>query len=105
MKLKSKIKLSFAVITIIPILFMIGVIFCISSFQIRSIENKYNIDNVEFESLINPTRLYSKFTQDVYENIVAKIHDDKDEIADEAYLRRLNTELSEKYSFLIVKKQ
>ena len=104
-KLKSKIKLSFAVITIIPILFMIGVIFCISSFQIRSIENKYNIDNVEFESLINPTRLYSKFTQDVYENIVAKIHDDKDKIADEAYLRRLNTELSEKYSFLIVKKQ
>lgn len=105
MKLKSKIKLSFVVITIIPILFMIGVIFCISSFQIRSIENKYNIDNVEFESLINPTRLYSKFTQDVYENIVAKIHDDKDEIADEVYLRKLNTELSEKYSFLIVKKQ
>lgn len=105
MKLKSKIKLSFLVITVIPILFMTFVIIGISSFQIKSIEDTYNVDNVELENLINPTRLYSKFTQDIYESIVAKIHDDKDGIANEDYLEKINEELKDKYSFIIVKKQ
>ncbi len=104
MKLKSKIKISFIALTFIPIILMSGLVLSISSLQIRNIEEKYGVENIGFESLINPTRIYSKLTQNVYENIVVKIHDDVDGITNEEYLSQLNGDMCGKFSFLIVKK-
>lgn len=103
MKLRSKIKISFIVLTVIPILLMSGLILSISSLQIKSIEDKYGMDNIGVESLLNPTKMYSKLTQGVYDRLIAKIHDDVDGIAKENFLNELDNELNKKFSFMIVK--
>jgi signal transduction histidine kinase len=103
MKLKSKIKISFALLTVVPILIIFFMGLFISSLQIRSIESKYEIDNVGIDSLINPTKLYGKVTGKVYDDIVTKVRSDVDCLKDVEYLKTVNEDLNSKFSFIIVK--
>lgn len=103
MKLKSKIKISFALLTIIPVLMMSGMLFSISNIQMRSIEDKYGIENIGIGSLLNPTKIYSSLTGKVYDEIVEKIQNDVNSLKDSEYLESLNEGLSKQFSFMIVK--
>lgn len=51
MKFRTKIKLSFIVLTIIPILAMAVVLFYIGTSQLRSMERKYGVDDIGIESI------------------------------------------------------
>lgn len=104
MKLKSKIKISFALLTVIPVLLMSGMVFSISNIRIRNIEDKYEIDNVGIDSLINPMKIYSKITGNAYDDLVEKITNDIESITDTEYLNTVNSDLSDKFSFIVVKK-
>lgn len=103
MKLKSKIKISFALLTVIPVLLMSGILISISSIQMKNIENKYGIDNVGIDCLINPTKIYSRLTGKAYNEIVEKIHGDVDDLKDIQYLNTLNNKLKQQFSYIIVK--
>lgn len=103
MKFKSKIKISFIVVTIIPIVMMSCLLTYIGNMQLRNMEEKYGVKNIGIESLANQTRIYNKLTQEIYDSLIIKIRDDAEGIVDTEYLDGLNKELSEKYSFLILK--
>lgn len=105
MKFGSKIKISFVVVTISPIVMMLCLFTYIGNLQLRNMEERYGVKNIGIESLTNQTRIYNKLTQEVYDSLIAKIHDDADKIENIEYLNNLNEELKDKYSFLIVKKQ
>lgn len=104
MKFKSKIKISFIVVTIIPIVMMSCLLAYIGNMQIRNMEEKYGVKNLGIESLANQVKIYNKLTQEVYDSLVVKIHDDVEGIVEPEYLNTLNKELNEKYSFLILKR-
>lgn len=104
MKLKSKIKVSFALLTIIPVLLMSCMVFSISNIRIKSIEDKYEIDNVGIDSLINPMKIYSKIMGNVYNELVEKVNYDMESLKDMEYLCSVNNDLKDKFSFIIVRK-
>ena len=104
MKLKTKIKLSFVVLLVIPILLMTSVIFSISAIQIKIIENKYGVEDVGASGLINPTKIYGKVTENLYREILAKIEQDTEPLKDVKYLEKLNDKVNDKFSYIVVKK-
>lgn len=104
MKFKSKIKISFIVVTIIPIVMMSFLLAYIGNMQIRNMEEKFGVKNLGIESLANQIKIYNKLTQEVYDSLVVKIRDDVEGIVEPEYLNALNEELNEKYSFLIFKR-
>lgn len=104
MNFRTKIKLFFIVLTVIPILAMILVIMYMGFSQFRHIEKRYGVDNVGIESLSNPTRIYSKFTQEMYEKIFDIVSEDADRLKDKELQEQINTKLKDKFSFLVVKK-
>ncbi len=104
MKFRTKIKLSFIVLTIIPIFAMAVVLFYIGSSQLRSMEKKYGVDDIGIESISNPTRIYSKITKDIHNEILDMIGSESGQLENMDTLERINEKLEEKFSFLVVKK-
>lgn len=104
MKFRTKIKLSFIVLTIIPILAVSVVLFYIGTSQLKSMEKKYGVDDIGIESISNPTRIYSKITKDEYNEILAMISGDVEKLENQETLEQFNEKLGKKFSFLVVKK-
>ena len=104
MKFRTKIKISFAVMVIIPIAVMIALLAFILNIHERSVENKYDIDNIGIQGLTNQTKIYSKLTQKVYNEVVGKIQNNPEQLMDKSYLNALNNDLLDKFSFIIAKK-
>lgn len=104
MKFKTKIKISFAIIIIVPIILILAISVFILNIHIRDVEDKYGIDNVSPFGLANQNKIYNKLTQNVYKEIVERISNDAQQLMNTEYLAGLNNELSDKYSFIIAKK-
>lgn len=104
MKFRTKIKLSFAAMVIIPIAVMLLLLTIIINIHERGVENKYGINHVGMEGLTNQTKIYSKLTHDVYNEIVGNIQKNPEKLMDQVYLNTLNHDLLNKFSFIIAKK-
>lgn len=102
MKFNTKIKISFVIITIIPITLIMALFACIFSAQIRNVEKKYGVENVGIDGLVNQTKIYNKLTQKIYDELVDIVHKDTEKLCDTEYMAEKNEELLDKYSFLIV---
>ena len=75
-----------------------------SRYQIRSLENNLGISGVTYETLSDSVQVLNKATQSNFEQIREKGAEDPDLFLDKEYLNRVNEELRDKYSFLIVRK-
>ena len=103
MKLKTKIKISFAVIIIIPIAVLAILFAGILNVHIKSVENKYDIDHVGIDGLANQTKVYNKLTIKEYNKIIQDIQTRPSKLMDENYLESINKELKNKHSFIVAK--
>lgn len=102
MKLRNKIKLSFLIITMLPILLMLLSITVLGKIQVKSIENHYGIQINGYTSLINPSKLYSAVTDKEIEEIDKCIESEPDKLKNTKYLNAINNRLLEKFSYLLV---
>lgn len=103
MKFKTKIKISFAVIIIIPILLLAIMITGLLNLRIKSVEDKYDIDHVGMDGFSNQTKVYNKLTIKEYNKIVQDIKKAPEKLTEVAYLEKIDQELAKRHSFLIVK--
>ena len=67
-------------------------------------EKKYGVDDIGIESISNPTRIYSKITKDIHNEILDMIGSESGQLENMDTLERINEKLEEKFSFLVVKK-
>ena len=104
MKLRTKFLLAFILMTVIPTLLLMIVLFSIGFVHIKMIENRCDVDDINYEYIINPTKIYSKITEKDYKVILKKIKEDPGCFEDIDYLEQINDELKKKKSFIIVKK-
>ena len=102
MKLRNKLKLSFVIITVIPICMILLSLFFIGMVRINTMEKQYNIEIDEFTNLVDQTKLYNILTKSEVSEIEAIISDDSDKLLDEKYLDELSMRLNEKYSFIVI---
>lgn len=105
MKLKTRLIIAFFIIIIVPV-FMASLAFLgVGNYQLRSIEENYGIQDVTYETLSNTLQMINQVTQKTYERMQNQAKDGPDAFLDTAYLEHLNTELEERNSYLILRRE
>lgn len=104
MKIKTKLIAAFVIIILVPLglISLSGII--LSRHQIRMIEKSYDIDTDGYEDITNPIILFNKLTMKDYSQIAKAVEETPEKFEDERYLEDLSNRLSNKHSFLIVRK-
>ena len=93
MRLKTRLTIAFFIIILVPVL-MAGLAFVgFGNYQMRSIEESYDIDEVTYETLSNSLQIVSKFTQSIFEEMRGDANGNADVFLDTEYLAGLNDRL------------
>ena len=73
MKLGTKLKLSFFIVAMLPLLLMVASIILLAAFNKNDIEESYGIEVNSYFTLVNPTKLYKEVTNHEIDEIEKKI--------------------------------
>lgn len=104
MKFKNKIIISFCIILFVPILLAFVMIFSFQHIQLKAIERTYGVDSRNYSYFSNSMQLLSRFTEKPFERITDTARNHPEQMEDENYLDETNAMLSNKWSYLIVRK-
>ncbi|MCI8373619.1 MAG: HAMP domain-containing histidine kinase [Lachnospiraceae bacterium] len=104
MKLRTKVIMAFFVIIILPLSVMFLTFYAFTYLQLQEIQNFYGVELEGYEAISNSVQLLNKQTTDVYIEILEKTERDPGALEEPSYQRRLNDQLQEQSSYLIVKK-
>lgn len=101
MKLKTRLIIAFFIIIMVPFL-MFGIIM-LSFMRYRVVlENNYGV-TVTLDSITNSMKIISNSTQEIFTELQEQVAEDVQVFLDMEYLDEINAELSERYSYLIVR--
>lgn len=101
MKLKTRLVIAFLIIIMVPFL-MFGIIMLSLTRYRVAVENNYGV-TVTLDSITDSMKIISNSTQEVYAKLQEQISDDVEVFLDTEYLDEINLELSERYSYLLVR--
>ena len=104
MKLKTRLSIAFCIIIFVPVM-LAGLALCgFQHIQLKEIEQNYGIECTDYNYLINSVQLLSSVTRDISESLKTEVAEDPEKMEDMQYLDEINTQLSENFSYLIVRK-
>ena len=103
MKLKTRLKIAFCAVILVPIILFGAAILGFSQYQVKAIEKTYGID-FSLETLSNSVQIISQSTEAICEKLKSEAKRDSDRFLNFAYLEEINQELEEKCSYLLVRK-
>lgn len=94
--------MSFLVIIVLPIMMAVMIGKMIINYQIKSIEETYNIEFTTRQAITNPIQILNRVTRDSFNRIKLYAMKNPEVLENMDFLSRLNSELLDKYSFLVV---
>ena len=104
MKLGTKLKISFVIIAVLPILLLVSVFAVLGTWQMKEIQNNYDMEVSNMLSLTNPVRLFVNMSDSVFAEIKETVANDVDMMESKEYIEDINSKLKSKYSFIVVTK-
>lgn len=104
MKLKTRLKLSFFIMALLPLVLCFAVAYALLSYQASGINHYYEIEGTTFESLSNPIEILTKVVDRLHADLEIKLAENPDILLDEEYLKELEAELEIKSTDLVVRK-
>ena len=104
MKIKTKLIISFCIMLFVPITLAGITITGFLNIQARNIEQTYGIKDADIYYLSSSVQMLDHMTKKEYEDIRRVALDNPDNMDNESYLRNLNSQLQNKYSYIVVKK-
>ena len=106
MDIKRRLLVAFIIMVMFPCVMMSMVSVVIMMYQTNSIQEGYELETETFQVLFsNPMQVLNKMTRKDYNDLVTIAQQSPDSLLDKQYAMKLNNELKEKYSFLIVSKE
>ncbi len=103
MKLKTRLIIAFLTIVFVPFI-LFGIAFWgITSFQMDAIEDTYGV-RMTFDNLSDSMHMLGEATQDIFKEIQETAEEDPEMLLHLPYLEKMNMELTEKSSYLLVRK-
>jgi signal transduction histidine kinase len=103
MKLKTRLVVAFLIILVVPII-LVGIAFMgFSRYQMNIIEKNYGI-TVSIDNVSDSMQVIGKSTQELFEEMEQQAESDPERFLDTEYLEQMNEKLSDKHSFLLVRK-
>ncbi|MDO5346473.1 MAG: HAMP domain-containing sensor histidine kinase [Lachnospiraceae bacterium] len=103
MKLKTRLRIAFCAVILVPIILFGAAIWGFSKYQIKSIERTYGID-FSLETLSNSVQIVSQSTESICEKLRQEAQENADNFLDFSYLEEINKELEGKFSYLLVRR-
>lgn len=104
MKLFTRIKISYGLLCIVPIVLIFIMTYGIGAAGINSIEKRYDVSNGGMEILFNPLKVLGSLTSTIKEELDNVVDTAPEKLSDSKYLNQVNSELSKYASYLIVRK-
>lgn len=102
MKMRAKLFVAFILAIVLPISLITCVGTAITSYQVQSIQRSYDVNSDTLEVIQNPLHILNGVTRGVYNEIKLLAIKDPDRLCEKQYLEKVNKELKDKYSFLMV---
>lgn len=104
LKIRTRLVVAFLIVICMPLL-LIGVGSVVfANYQLNVIEDYYNIDGEGIETFSNTTKLLDGLTQKIHKEILSLAKNSPDSMENVDVLEKINGQLKEKYSFLLVLK-
>ncbi|MCI7323667.1 MAG: HAMP domain-containing histidine kinase [Lachnospiraceae bacterium] len=104
MKIKTKLVISFCIMIFMPMLLAGMTVFGFYNFQVHTLEQTYGIRNADAYSLMYSVKLLTRYTASDFEEIRGIAHNDPDQLLQVDFLREMNDDLQQKYSYMVVRK-
>ena len=104
MSLKNRLKMSFLIIIILPIVLIAMIGKVIINYQVNSIRETYQVESDSIQAITNPLQILNRITRDIFNRIKVYSETNPEVLEDLKVIERLNEELKDKYSFLVVRK-
>lgn len=104
MKLKTRLKLCFFIMAIMPLILCFGIAYALLCYQASHINNYYDIEGTNFESFSNPIEILTKVADQLHSDLEVKLEDNPDILLNEEYLKTLEESLAIKSTDLVVRK-
>lgn len=104
MKLLTRIKISYFLAFICPVVLILATVFGVMKMGLNSMEQKYDLDQSSYEMILDPMSMLGHMTASTVEELEQVTKEDPDKLLDQAYLKKLNERLSNHSSYLLVKK-
>ena len=104
MKLSTKLKISFAVLILVPIMLFSIALILIASYKLQELKDIYNANNTSYETLVNPAALVSDICKSEYDKLTDAAENEPYRFDENEFVEEINLELSKRGSFLIVVK-
>jgi len=104
-RLLTKLKISYIVLSVVPLLLIAVAVAGISRIGLNSIEEQYDISDAAGTDVIyNPFSLMGNMTSTTIDNLKKTIRENLSKMEDQAYLDEINQKLATQSSYLVVKK-
>lgn len=104
MKLKTRLKLSFFIIAIMPVVLFSVIAWGLLSYQVQNINSHYGIEGTNLDSFSNPIDILAKVANQLHGELLQKINDNPNILEDQNYLHELEVSLKAKSTDLVVRK-
>lgn len=104
MKLKNKLIIGFFIMIVLPIFLISATGRAIIGRQMDSIKESYDIESGTIEVFTNPIQIFNRITRGVYNEIKLIALRSPEKLEDVEFIKELNSEIKNKYSFITVRK-
>ena len=104
MKLSTRIKLSYILVFVIPILMIVGVALGSTPLRLRALQQRYDLDATSYEMLLDPTTMLGHMNTTVMKELNETIDQNPDKLTDRSYLSGINERLSANSTYIVVTK-
>ena len=104
MKLSTRIKLSYILVFVIPILMIVGVALGSTPLRLRALQQRYDLDTTSYEMLLDPTTMLGHMNTTVMKELNETIDQNPDKLTDRSYLSGINERLSANSTYIVVTK-
>ena len=102
MKLSTRLKLSFAILIIVPIILFCAMFIGLASFKVYEFKSAYGAHGTSYETLANPIQVATNICRSEWNELLDASNNNPESFSDREFLEKINKELEEVGAFIIV---
>lgn len=105
MKLRTRLKITFFTITIVPLILISAMAWVLLSYQARNINSDYGIEDANVQSVANTIEIATKISNKILSELQSTFENSPELVTDKAYLVGASENLKKKATDLIICKE
>ena len=104
MKQRTRLLIAFCTIIFVPIILVWVAFFSFRPIQMKELQENYGIEATDYTYLLNTVQLLNRYTEEDFEALLDLADTNPEQLEDVTYLKEVDAALTDKNSYLIVRK-